>query len=98
MYRSTVSKTLHKFNETGNVRNRQRTRRPKNVTSDENSFNIRFDVTENPKISVYQLALKHNMSRSSVRKILKREKYHPYKIHLPQELSEDDFDRRNNEE
>ena len=53
-----------------------------------------LDVTENPKTSVQQLALNHNMSRSSVQKILKREKYHPYKIHLLQELSEDDFDRR----
>ena len=33
--KSTVSKTLRRFNETGNVRNRQRTGRPKNVTNDE---------------------------------------------------------------
>ena len=78
----------------GNVRNRERTERPKNVTNDENSFNIMLDVTEKPKTSVQLLALNHKMGRNSVKKILKREKYHPYKIHLLQELSEDDFDRR----
>ena len=50
--RSTISKTLRRFNETGNVRNRQRTERPKSITNDENSFNIMLNVTENPKTSV----------------------------------------------
>ena len=53
-----------------------------------------LDVTENPKTSVQQLALNHTMSGDSVQKILKREKCHAYKIHLPHELSEDDFERR----
>ena len=30
----------------------------------------------------------------SVHKILKKEKFHPHKIHLAQELCEDDFNRR----
>ncbi|RZC32365.1 hypothetical protein BDFB_007820, partial [Asbolus verrucosus] len=53
-----------------------------------------LNIVETPKILVQQLALNHNMSRGSIQKIMKREKYHPYKIHLLQELSEDDFDRR----
>ena len=92
--RSTVSKTLGRFNETGNVRNRQRTGRSKSIAKDENFFNIMSDVTKNTKTSVLQLALNHKMNRGSVQKILKREKYHTYKINLLQELSEDDFDRR----
>ena len=90
----TVSKILRRFNETDNIRDRQRTERPKNVTNDENSYNIMLGVTENPKTLVQQLALNHNMCRSSVQKILKREKYHPSKIHLPQELSKDELHRR----
>ena len=53
-----------------------------------------LDVIENPVNSTEQRALNHNMSRYSVQKITKREKFHPYKIKLLQELSEDDFDRR----
>jgi hypothetical protein len=53
-----------------------------------------LEVVENPKISVQQLVLNHNMSRRFMQKITKREKHHPYKIHLLQELSEDDFGRR----
>lgn len=36
----------------------------------------------------------HATSRHSVGKVLKSEKYHPYKIKLLQELSDDNFDRR----
>ena len=34
------------------------------------------------------------ISQFSVYTILRRYKYHPYKIHLVQRLTEDDFDRR----
>jgi hypothetical protein len=54
-----------------------------------------LDVVENPKTSVQQLALNHNMSRRSIQTIMRREKFHSYKIQLFHELTEDDFDRRN---
>lgn len=92
--RSTVIKTLQRFDETGGVKNRQKPGRPKVATSEESSLNVLLDVQENPKCSVQQRALTHHISRRSVQKILKKEKFHPYKIHLLQELSEDDFDRR----
>ena len=42
-----------------------------------------------------QLAPNHNVSRKTIQTtIMKKEKFHPYKIHLVQELNEDDFDRR----
>jgi transposase len=82
--KSTVTKTLKRFNETGSVTNRLKVGRPRICTNEENSFNILLDVVENPKTSVLQAALN----------ILKRAKYHPYKIHLVHELNEDDFDRR----
>lgn len=92
--KSTVSKTLHRFHETGGIKDKPRTGRPVTVTNEENSLNVILDVVENPKTSAQQLALNHNMSRYSIQKITKREKFRPYKIHLLQELSEDDFDRR----
>lgn len=92
--KSTVSKTLQRFHETRGVKDRPKSGRPVSVTSEENRLNVVLDVVENPKNSTEQLALNHDMSRYSIQKILKREKFHPYKIHLLQELCEDDFDRR----
>ena len=76
-----------RFNETetGNVRNRQRNGRQEL---------FQYPVKCNWKSKKKQLVLNHNMSRGSVPKILKREKYHPNKIHLLLELSEDDFHHR----
>ncbi|KAJ4425942.1 hypothetical protein ANN_27568 [Periplaneta americana] len=49
---------------------------------------------ENPKVSTTNLALEYNTSQSSVMKILKSAKQHPYKNQLLQELLEDNPDRR----
>lgn len=92
--KSTVSKTLSRFRETGSVKDRPKVGRPVTATSEENSLNVILDVMENPTTSTQQLALTHDISRYSIQKIVKRERFRPYKIHLLQELGEDDFDRR----
>lgn len=92
--KSTVAKTLKRFNDTGNVKNRGKIGRPKVKTDEQNSLNILIDLMDNPKVSVEQIALNHGMCRRSVQKILKKEHFHPYKVHLLQEINEDDFDRR----
>ncbi|KAJ8956458.1 hypothetical protein NQ318_010772 [Aromia moschata] len=74
------------------VKHRPKSGRPVSVTNEENSLNVMLDVVENPINSTQQRAVNHNMSRYSIQKICKREKFHPYKIHMLQELSEDDFD------
>jgi transposase len=78
--RSNVTRTLNRFNQTGSVKERPKSGRPKIVTNYENSLNVMLDVVENPKTSVQQLALNHNMSRRSIQKIMRRENFHPYKI------------------
>lgn len=92
--KSTVSKTLNRFRETGSVKDRPKVGRPVTATSEENSLNVILDVMENPTTSTQQLALAHDISRYSIQKIVKRERFRPCKIHLLQELGEDDFDRR----
>lgn len=92
--KSTVCKTLRRFQETGGVKDRQKSGRPVSVTNEENSLNVMLNRVENPKMSTQQLALDHNMSRYSIQQISKRAGFHPYKIHLLQELTEEDFDRR----
>jgi transposase len=67
--RSTVTRTWSRFNETGSVKVRPKSGRPKIVTNDENSLNVMLDVVENFKTSVQQLALNHNMSRRSIQNL-----------------------------
>lgn len=47
---------------------------------------------ENPHVSTRRAA-EDEISQFLVRKVLKQNKFHPYKIHLAQKLNEDDFDR-----
>jgi hypothetical protein len=60
IFRSTVKRS---------VKERPKSERPKIVTNDENSLNVMLDVVENPKTSVQQLALNHNMSRRSIQNL-----------------------------
>lgn len=92
--KSTVSKTLRRFHETGNVKDRPKSGRPVSVTNEENSLDVMLDIVETPNISIQQLAVNHNMSRYSIQKIAKQSKFNQYKMHLLHELTEDDFDRR----
>lgn len=49
---------------------------------------------ENPHLSIRNEAEQHGKTRTSVHRNLKLIKFHPYKVHLVQELNEDDPDRR----
>lgn len=92
--RSTVSKTLRRFEETGLVKNRPIPGRPSTATNQENSLDVLLSFTENPHASTRSVALQQEIDQKSVLKILKVNKFHPYKINLVQELNEDDPDRR----
>lgn len=90
--RSTVSKLVAKFTETGSVRDLPRQGRPR--VNDETRLNVLLEAEENPQNSTRQLALNNNVDHSFVVKFFKKEKYHPYKVQLIHELNEDDPDRR----
>ena len=53
---------------------------------------MKLEVLQNAENLAGQKLLNHNVSRKSIRTIMKKEKFHPYKNHLVQELNEDDFD------
>jgi len=57
-------------------------------------LDVLLSFIENPHDSSRKVALQHDIDKKSVLKILKNNKFHPYKAHLVQELNEDDFDRR----
>ncbi|XP_018377388.1 PREDICTED: uncharacterized protein LOC108770338 [Trachymyrmex cornetzi] len=92
--KSTVQKTVIRFFEAGTVKDRPRSGRPKSATNDDKSLDVLQSFQENPHLSVSRAAQAHDISEGSVFNILQRQKYHPYKIIIAQELMEDDFDRR----
>lgn len=92
--RSAVEKTIKRFEETGSVKNRPRSGRPKSATTDERCLEVLQSIVENPHASTTSLSTQFEISQSSVCKILHQHKFKPYKIHLVHELNEDDFDRR----
>ncbi|KAJ8914917.1 hypothetical protein NQ315_016071, partial [Exocentrus adspersus] len=85
LHKSTVSRTINRFLETSTNKDRLKSGRPKTQTTEER---------QGEKLSINKASQQLGMSRFSVYKNLKILKYHPYKIHLHQELNEDDFDRR----
>ncbi|KAJ8912835.1 hypothetical protein NQ315_014418 [Exocentrus adspersus] len=52
------------------------------------------EVQENPHCSTRQIGLNNNINHSTVVKLLKKEKYHPYKVHVLYKLNEDEPYRR----
>ena len=52
------------------------------------------NVARSPVKSVRKISQELTISKSSVHRILKAQKFHPYKVHLVQALHGDDTDRR----
>lgn len=90
--RSTVSKIESKFRRYGHVRDLPKGRPPR--VSEETVLNVLLETQDNPHAAITTISNNFNLSVGSVHKILKVNKYHPYKIKLVHELLEDDFDRR----
>lgn len=90
--RSTVSKIENQYRELGHVRPRPRQRQP--AIDDDERINVLLSVQENAVVSARQLAREHHISHSSVLRMLKNAKLHPYKMQMVQELIDDDPHRR----
>lgn len=89
---STVSKIEKKFRETGHVRDLPKgSRKP---VAENTKLDVLLAFQEDPHTSSRQVALDNNIHHATVLATLKKEKWHPYKVVLVQELLEDDFDRR----
>lgn len=90
----TVIKNFNKFNETGAVYDRKRSGRPKTSVTDENAESVLALVALEPKTNIRTLAREVDISRSSLRTILKKYKFHPYKMKILQQLNPGDADKR----
>lgn len=84
---------LERFLDTGNVQYRKKERR-KNVINEENEFSVMMAVVEDPHISQREVCSSLGISRRSVGRILKKNKFHAYHIQWHQELSNEDFQKR----
>ncbi|KYQ50729.1 hypothetical protein ALC60_10189, partial [Trachymyrmex zeteki] len=82
-----------RFEEMGFVKDRNRQDRPAIATNPDKRLNVLQSFIEDPRNSIRKVAQQHDIDPMSVHKILKKEKFYSYKIHLAQELYEDDFDR-----
>lgn len=89
-----IRKMHQKIRDTGSVFNRPKSGRPRSATNEENEVMVIGSVYMNRQQSLREIALETNNSMSSVRRILKRHKFHPYGIKLTQELSGTDFGKR----
>ncbi|CAH2003858.1 unnamed protein product [Acanthoscelides obtectus] len=82
-----------KFREAGSVANKKRNiENP--IRNEAIEVGVLGQVYVDPTLSTRKLETVCGVSRRTVQRILKAHSFHPYKIHLVQELNEDDFDRR----
>lgn len=84
---------LVRFTNTGNV-NYVKHNRTKSVTTEENEFRVLLSVTENPHVSTRELSDDLSIERTSIRRLLKNNKFHPFHVQLHQELKEQDYQHR----
>lgn len=86
-------KLLERFRNSGHVQYPKKVfNNP--VVHEENEFLVLGAVQENPTASVREISNTFDISKSSVHRILKKHRYHPYHVQLHQELLEGDFERR----
>jgi hypothetical protein len=89
-----ISKLIRKFRVTGSVEDRPRTGRRKSATGSEATAKVVSTVGVNGRTSVRKLARQLELSPTSVQRILKKNKFFPYKYQAHQKMETDDTAKR----
>lgn len=88
-------RVLERFIDTGSVKYKKKKIENRNAVNDENALQVLLHLQENPHLSCRQIADQYiDISKSSVNRILKVNKFHPFHIELHQDLYGDDFQNR----
>src|SRR6185437_13072401 len=87
---STVVRLLRKFKQTGSVEDAKRSGRPKTATDEEKQINTLALFNRSPIKSQRKASAEVGISPSSINRILKLHKFHPYMIQLIHGLDEED--------
>ncbi|CAG9839786.1 unnamed protein product [Diabrotica balteata] len=82
IHKTTVQKTVQRFKESGEVKDRYKSGRPKRVMSDNKALDIIQSFVEEPHTSSRKVAQVHDVGRSSVLCVLRKNKFKPYKVNL----------------
>lgn len=86
-----------RFERTGNVNYERNLEREKSAASEENQMAVMQTVVENPYVSCRQIARElDGIEKSTVNKIIRKAKFHPYHVQLVQDLTDEDFVNRRN--
>jgi transposase len=83
-----VGKVVRKFKETGSVLDKTRSGRPTVMDDKTREVGI-AKFTARPKKSISRTSLELGIPRETVRRILKAEKFHLYKLRILRNLTED---------
>lgn len=84
--KSSVVRTVQRFQETGSVKNCRKSGRPATACNDDKALDVLQSFIEDPYISINRAAQQHEIGVASIHKILKSNKWHLYKLHLVQEF------------
>jgi transposase len=90
---SGVAQLIRRFKETGSVTDRPRPGRP-SATDTETREAVLAEAMVNPTTSVRRRALELGLNRETLRRMLKNEAFHPYKLQVLQSLTEGDPQKR----
>ena len=89
-----IRELIAKFEESGTVLDAKRSGRPVSVTTDDNKEEVKQHFQDYPTTSTRRGSLQLEISRTSLRRMLKQLKLRPYIPSLVHQLNEDDCDRR----
>lgn len=82
-----------RFDNTGSVEHCKRAVAKKAV-NDENEFLVTASVIEDPHVSLRIISQRTDISKTAINRILQKNKFHPYKVKLHQQLMPADFESR----
>jgi hypothetical protein len=91
--KSTISRLVNRFRDTGSVQDRNRSGRT-SVLSVDSLDDIRQTLLRSPRKSLRKLSLQSGLSYGSVHKATKILKLYPYRVHVMHELKEPGKEKR----